>query len=455
MRVNFATKLLTGFAVVLVLVVVPSLLSVWRFARAADQRESGNRRLHEAVLHVERARAAEASATAAGRGFLVTRDPEFLERRQEAQAQLRAAIDQLSSRVDTPKGQQLTETVIQALGGLQQLQDERIALAKAGANLEKLHPTEDEAYQARSDFASALDALLTYKEERLAEGLNEAKEFARGGLWISLMVIVFALLAGALFAVLLSQHLTDAYERERRAVAARDGLMGAVAHDLRVPLSAITLKAALVRRTAVDEHSRRNAGSIQSVATRMEYMIRTLLDTASAEAGRLKIFPEPVRVEDALHEVVDTFELIAGSSSVRLTTEIQTPNLGVRADRDRLLEVLVNLVDNALKFSPEGGTVVLQAAQAGDEVRFSVIDQGPGIASEDLPRLFERHWSASTGKKGSGLGLYIVKQIIEAHRGRIWGESRVGHGAAFHFTLPRAQLPAHEPAPSQPPPRLA
>ena len=112
----------------------------------------------------------------------------------------------------------------------------------------------------------------------------------------------------------------------------------------------------------------------------------------------------------------------------------------VAADRDRVLQVFGNLLGNAIKFTPAGGTVTIGAVNDGVEVRFSVCDTGPGIPPEHVPHVFDRYWQAkSTAKLGTGLGLSIAKGIVEAHAGRIWVESEPGRGASFIFTLPCAE----------------
>src|SRR5262249_8123461 len=106
-------------------------------------------------------------------------------------------------------------------------------------------------------------------------------------------------------------------------------------------------------------------------------------------------------------------------------------------DRDRLFQVLTNLIDNAIKFTPEGGTVIVRSAACNNEVRFSVSDTGPGIPESDRDRIFEPYWQATaTGHPGAGLGLAIAKQIVEQHGGKIWVESAVGRGSTFVFTIP-------------------
>jgi len=109
----------------------------------------------------------------------------------------------------------------------------------------------------------------------------------------------------------------------------------------------------------------------------------------------------------------------------------------IHADRERLLQVFSNLIGNALKFTPRGGKVTLVAEQEGNDVRFAVIDTGPGISATQLPHVFERFWGDMTpGVKSTGLGLYIAKEIVTAHGGRIWVASEPGGGAAFYFTIP-------------------
>jgi signal transduction histidine kinase len=168
----------------------------------------------------------------------------------------------------------------------------------------------------------------------------------------------------------------------------------------------------------------------------MEVLIKSLLDSASIEAGRFSVTRAPCDVEQAMQAAMEMLGVLAAPKSIQLELHLKQPRLGVLADYDRVIEVLTNLVGNALKFSPEGGKVEMTAERDGENVRFSVSDTGPGIAHDHLPHVFDRFWKAETGgKRGTGLGLYIAKGIVEAHGGRIWVESQIGHGATFHFTL--------------------
>jgi signal transduction histidine kinase len=272
------------------------------------------------------------------------------------------------------------------------------------------------------------------------------------------MISTWALLAGlvivavtiaSIFARMLSRRYrteNEAHEAARAAVSARDELLGIVAHDLRNPLGAITMKAATMRKVAVAEPARKQAAAIENVALRMDYIIKTLLDVASVEAGQFSVNPAPCRVEDLLQETVELFGSVAASKSIRLDREGTDSGLMINGDRDRVLQVLSNLVGNAIKFTPQGGHVNISVERAGDRIRFAVADTGPGIAAEHASRIFDRFWKEEkAGSKGTGLGLFIARRIVEAHGGRIWMESPAGQGATFFFVLPSG-APAVPPA---------
>jgi signal transduction histidine kinase len=236
----------------------------------------------------------------------------------------------------------------------------------------------------------------------------------------------------------------DALVSSRKALAARDELMGIVAHDLRNPLGAITMKAALMRKAAESDRTRQQAESIENVAMRMEYLIKTMLDVTTLEAGRFTIDVGRCTVADLQRQTKEMFGALAASKQVRFDQIAAEPGLVLLVDRERVLQVLSNLIGNALKFTPPGGHVTFSVERQGPMVRFEVLDTGPGIAAENLARVFDRFWTVTPGKKGTGLGLFIAKGIVEAHGGRIWVESDLDHGTRFFFTLPIAEQAAEE-----------
>jgi signal transduction histidine kinase len=170
--------------------------------------------------------------------------------------------------------------------------------------------------------------------------------------------------------------------------------------------------------------------------TRADGLIRDLLDFARVEAGTLQVELGEELVGDLVDELFSMVRGIAEQRQIALQSEVDN-SLYARCDRPRIIQVLGNLVGNALKFTPEGGKVTVRANSfEGEEVLISVSDTGPGISEEHLERVFDRYWQAEeTRRQGTGLGLAIAKGIIEAHGGRIWARSRINEGSTFLFTL--------------------
>jgi signal transduction histidine kinase len=231
------------------------------------------------------------------------------------------------------------------------------------------------------------------------------------------------------------------YAQARAATRSREEVLAVVSHDLRNPLNAVLLAAVILDEYTDperwNERERLQLRTIRHSAEQMTSLIHDLVEVVALEAGTRVLHLEPVDVGPALRSASEMYAGIAEEQGVALRFEVPGDVPDVRADRARLLQVLSNLVGNALKFTPTGGTVRVGAEAAGDVVRFWVSDTGPGIDAEHLPRLFERFWQARRGDgQGLGLGLSIAKAIVDAHGGRIWAESRPGAGSTFSFTLP-------------------
>jgi PAS domain S-box-containing protein len=230
------------------------------------------------------------------------------------------------------------------------------------------------------------------------------------------------------------------YEQAQEAVRSREDVVAMVSHDLKNPLNAILMSTGLLRRSASDpERVRHHAESIDRSVQRMRNLVGGLLDLARLEAGRLTLDRQPAEVEALVHEVLALVQPLALARKLSLQAECPLPaGACALCDRERVLQVLSNLVGNAIAFTPQGGCVTVRARPAGAEIVITVTDTGPGIPEGDQRLIFERFWKSRASGQGSGLGLSIAKGIVEAHGGRIWVESLPGQGATFQFTLPAA-----------------
>lgn len=460
-RALVARRLGVGFASVALILFATAFVAVLA-TRAIYEKAKLATDHAEAVFALERVRFISEQKVATSRAYFLTEDPRFLEElerereefaKQVAIARAKIGADENGQLSDVEEAEQLHhELLVRAIG-----------LQRSGTDRDTILAFWDEKIQpARERLDASLDAVVTRETKVLAE-LSQLEELyasraaafvvVTGGaglllsFWLSWAVTrrVSALYRSEQDAV---RQKSQALAIAERAVVAREELLAVVSHDLRSPLSAILMKAALIRRTAEAEGTlNKHALSIESVAVRMEYLIKSLLDSASIEAGRLAVERERCDVGELLEATFEVFDGLAAQKSIRLEWQrAGFGNASVLGDHERILQVLSNLVGNAIKFTPEDGTIVLGAVLAGHETRFAVTDTGPGIAEEHLPKLFERYWKAEQGgRRGAGLGLYIAKGIIDAHHGKIWVESSPGKGSTFFFTLPLAE-PAQESA---------
>jgi PAS domain S-box-containing protein len=225
----------------------------------------------------------------------------------------------------------------------------------------------------------------------------------------------------------------DVSERHRLERLRRD-FLAMVTHDLRTPLAAVKGSAQLLKRRG--EYRAAQVDAVLGASGQMQRLIDDLADVVRLEAGYLVLRREPTD----LREIVDEAANAAHTASKVCRFKVISPPAPVVGewDRDRLGQVVANLLENTSKYGSGEGEVVVRVEDGGDVVRLAVTDRGPGIAPEHLPRLFDRFYRAdATGAGGLGLGLYISRMLVEAHGGKIWAESEVGQGSTFTVSLPK------------------
>ncbi|HEY0094148.1 MAG TPA: ATP-binding protein, partial [Archangium sp.] len=236
------------------------------------------------------------------------------------------------------------------------------------------------------------------------------------------------------------------FQQAQEAVRWREELLAVVSHDIKTPLLVVRMNAEMLLNAARPpgeerrRQGRRHLENILLAAGQMRDLIGGILDRARLQGMPMPLATQPWAVEELFRQAAEVLRPLALNKSQDLVLEVCPGLPRVRADRERVLQVLSNLVGNAIKFTASGGTVTLRARKVDGLVRISVKDNGPGIPPEDVPHLFERFWRASgVNERGTGLGLSIVKSVVEAHGGTLWVETQVGVGSTFFFTLPAAE----------------
>ncbi len=240
------------------------------------------------------------------------------------------------------------------------------------------------------------------------------------------------------------RSLGQALDRARQATKAREDVLAIISHDLKNPLQVLHSGVHLLLHELSSPGFPANQGLIQRrleamqrATERMNRLVTDILDLARMKAGETKLTYVETTSGEILRQLADAVAPAAEQRSIHLRLEASL-DCRIHCDRDRILQVLENLVSNAIKFSPVGASVRIIVAESDDSCVFEVHDDGPGIPPESLTHLFQPYWQASaTAKQGTGLGLSIARALVDLHGGKIWAESEVGKGSTFAVRLPR------------------
>ena len=236
--------------------------------------------------------------------------------------------------------------------------------------------------------------------------------------------------------LLIIQDLT----RLRRLETVRRDFISNLSHELRTPLASLRALTETLQDGALDDPpaAQRFLSRIETEVDALTQMAQELLDLSRIESGQIELNLQETTPQKILQRATERMRMQAERADVHLTLDCPNELPNIQADVARIEQVLVNLIHNGIKFTSMGGTVTLSAETGLHLIRFAVSDSGIGIPADDLPRIFERFYKADPSRRsgGTGLGLSISKHLIEAHGGKIWAESREGHGSTFYFELP-------------------
>lgn len=324
-----------------------------------------------------------------------------------------------------------------------------------GEKLDMLIPEQSRAVHRRnlSEFADGPDLVRAMGEREEIVGRRKGGELFPAEASISRVTV-----AGRRVYTAVVRDITERKQAEREqarlasaehearleaeaATRARDEVLRVVSHDLRNPVTGVLMGAKLLRFQLGSDHPGLEVlEGIELAAERQRRLIRDLTDVVNIEAGRLSVEPRPQQVGSLVRAAVRPLKPVAEAQNIELGCEGLDEVPPVSADHDRIVQVLSNLLDNALEATPAGGRVEVKASLTNGSVRVVVHDTGHGLSAEERERVFDRFWrgSAAGARPGTGLGLAIARGIVESHGGQIGVESEPGAGSAFHFTLPLA-----------------
>ena len=425
--------------VVIIALLAPAFLpSVLRWKEQAIAREL--REVNAARPLAAARRAAFERTISTRAGYQISHNPSLLERSVEWQKRYDLAAKALASAA-VWLGPEAREQ-------LARLDRDDEAFRRSRHDRDQRPLTEEEQFRELPGINARAEELLAAYDRLdaslVAEGDKWQRDLDRFGRigWLTSV----ALSALGVAAVVAVAGLTRREQRARAAaesaVRTRDELVSIVSHDLRNPLSTIQISAGYLLdalpEDAVRASDRKSLGMIKRAAENMGRMIQDLLDIARIESGHLAVERTTLALPAFMDEATTMLRPLADSQGHRLETTVADGVDSVCADRDRLLQILSNLVGNAVKFTPADGTITMAAEGVDGGVCFRVSDTGSGIAPEHIPHLFDRFWQAARNdRRGLGLGLPIVKGLVEAHGSRIVVTSAVGKGTTFSFTISR------------------
>jgi signal transduction histidine kinase len=435
---RFRSQWFLGFGTLVALIAITATTGIIAQRVTVSRADDLARDYADDLDRVQQLRYLAERVVATSRGYLLAGEPALRERFDAARDELVALLGALA--VERREAEVVVRVALDYVAATSNAVAERATMQSASQIL----PVFDQSLMPRrAELEAGIGAFAQRRRVVFERALRDVDALDEHAELVLVVCSILAIACGLGLSVLASRRLVRQFraveaatEAAERAAKAREEVLAVVSHDLRSPLQAISLSATLVAETTQDAATRGYVHTIHNATARMQHMIDELLEAARFENNHVELHREPVSSSELLDEAVELFRDAARVRHVELTYD--APVAQVLADRERVLEVLSNLIGNALKFSPCDTRIAARAELVGGSLRFSVADRGPGIAADQIPHLFDRFWQADrrTRREGLGLGLYICKRLVEAHHGAIGCDSVLGEGATFWFTLP-------------------
>ncbi len=434
---KFRTQLISGIGALIVVSLFCGVMAAVTLRVTTRSAERVTKRVVDDLqaLHEVRLDAEQLVATA--RGYLLTGDADDLEELNRHDVNLNKALEALRAR-NRPELSRRIALVERTATDYAAVVE--TAVKERGSGRQISNMLDDEVTPKRAAMQAAVDDLTDLEQEELRGVSEHAGRVVQAVGLTTLVGCILGISIGVVLAIVVTRRLADQFDRVQEATRAanaaawsRKELLDIVSHDLRSPLSSIVLGLDMLREEHPDT---RYVSVISHSAERMQRMVNDLLDASRAEVAKLELDCTIVRPADLLGEVSEQFSDLARSAKIELKTVCDAEDT-ICVDRQRIMQVLANLVGNALKFTLAGDAITIGATRSGDTVRFSVTDGGPGIPDTEQDKVFHAYTQGETAfrRGGIGLGLYICKKLVEAHGGRIGVRSATGKGSTFWFEV--------------------
>jgi len=439
---KFRTQLVTGIGALVLVTVFCGVMAVISLQLTTRSAERVTARVINDLHALHQVRLDAEQLVSTSRGYLLTGDEADRDELAMLQKDLDDSLQALRRRNRPELAPGILQIEIAAKEYAQVVGDAVARHTPTSTNNGTVSILEQDVAPRRHKLQRAVDDLTDLEEDDLTRLSHRAGAVVRAVGITTLGAVIIGIAIGGVLAVIITRRLAGSYRAEQEtarlaqeAAWSRKELLDVVSHDLRSPLSSILLGLELIRQ---DQPDARHVSVISHSAERMQRLVNDLLDASRAEIAQLELDLKPWRPAEILDAAGEQFAELARAAGLQLC-EISNCDDEVVCDRQRVLQVLANLLGNAIKFSRKGEEIVLAANRSRDGVRFSVTDRGPGIPDAEKQQMFEayRQGAHTSHRGGIGLGLYICKKLVEAHGGTIGVDSKHGEGSTFWFELPR------------------